>query len=833
MTTFSHMARRGCAILLLGGILGAAAAQGAISRAIVETVVSAGAPDRIEIRLSQKAAFRVMQLGRHEMLIAMQHVDVSKEAIALTGANLVVKTIRQKKLPGDVVGFTVITRLPIRGIDTRWDDRAAMLRVTLLSRPDKKRVRPAVPKTPPGGKRKETTSDAASGPLLELFQDTHVFATPPEAKRPLSLSQAGGYAGNIDDFWVDIGKDKSCSDPNLKQMVALCRPGSWPMAVEQLDRYVAAGSQSPCMEQAYFIRAFAHWRLSQQLEKHGDVASADRFQEAMSYFPNSRYVAYALAASGQIYSDIHNDAEAAGYFKILLNSHNSYPGLPEVMMAMGRIDQNTGQSQDAIDWFQKLIKAYPDSAYAQRARVALGQALFDNNRFADALKMVGDVASGDPGEVFASPDILLIMGNSYYQMGDARKARHYLSEAYNLFPAMPGANIVLTRIGDTYRDEKQPGKAMKFYRLVVSKYPGTDGFVISAMRLAEMTDDVAEKEKTYRMIVEQHGNHPMAKLALFRLAALEQKAGKSEKSIATIDTLWQKFPGQLRAESMYILQDAYVSLFDRKLKEGDYPSVLKRYESNRQRFSQFQDPRVFYAIGRAYLAGHLYKQAVPMLQRAQQAFPSDQRPADLMYLTGLALDESGQRQEAMKTLQDYVRQTPKGVDVGNALWRLGLLLMVQKQPEAAIKRFQQAWPLIQNDNDRSALVMDIARGNLASGHFAEAVRRASDAMGIYAAAPEKHIQSIFQAYRLQGDAYRQQGLYLKAGDAYAMALKFAGKQGNDSLRFLVGESYEKGADTKRAKEMYHQIQAGGDTFWGRLAQERIRGIDLAQKFKQG
>ena len=59
-----------------------------------------------------------------------------------------------------------------------------------------------------------------------------------------------------------------------------------------------------------------------------------------------------------------------------------------------------------------------------------------------------------------------------------------------------------------------------------------------------------------------------------------------------------------------------------------------------------------------------------------------------------------------------------------------------------------------------------------------------------------------------------------------MALKFSEKKDDPDLRFLLGEAYEKGHEMQRAGKVYQEIIDLGDPFWMRLAQEKLRGIQI-------
>jgi hypothetical protein len=77
--------------------------------------------------------------------------------------------------------------------------------------------------------------------------------------------------------------------------------------------------------------------------------------------------------------------------------------------------------------------------------------------------------------------------------------------------------------------------------------------------------------------------------------------------------------------------------------------------------------------------------------------------------------------------------------------------------------------------------------------------------------------------------YLETRSYIKAADALAMSIKFSDQKENPDLRFQLAETYEKGKNVEMAGKVYQQIIEMGDPFWARLAQEKLRGIQIETK----
>ena len=100
-----------------------------------------------------------------------------------------------------------------------------------------------------------------------------------------------------------------------------------------------------------------------------------------------------------------------------------------------------------------------------------------------------------------------------------------------------------------------------------------------------------------------------------------------------------------------------------------------------------------------------------------------------------------------------------------------------------------------------------------------------------AALPDQAPEQIAYAYRDLGETYLKRKAYLKAADALAMSVKFSENKDSADLRFILAEAYEKGKAMDRAGEVYQEIIDLGDPFWARLAQEKLRGIQIDNKLE--
>ena len=238
-------------------------------------------------------------------------------------------------------------------------------------------------------------------------------------------------------------------------------------------------------------------------------------------------------------------------------------------MQLGILDEKKNDHRNAIENFEKILSKYPKTIFVADARLELGKALFKINNFSRAIEQLELLLNEYPQKIYHSFEALLFMGNSYYHTGKYKEARTILEKAYNLYPEIDSNHIVLTRIADTLADENKIEKAKKLYQLVIDKYPGSDGFVISSIRLAAYFETREEKEKIYRLIIEDYPENPMANLARLRIAEIQNKAGEYKQSIKTINELFLENPRALNKEALFLKQNSFEAYFKWIIEKGE------------------------------------------------------------------------------------------------------------------------------------------------------------------------------------------------------------------------------------------------------------------------
>jgi TolA-binding protein len=824
-----------CVVLLALCLLEPTAVPGALKPADrIERIVLSADPLRIEIHLHGPVPFKVVQVDTREVLIALrnlQHVD----PVPQNGeAGPFLKSLSLAGLPHDVVGLTLKTAGPVKNVRAQWLEENRVLAVTLVG-PEKSASLP--PPAAPSEPLKKPPPVASAAPQ-------GLPPPPPAGSKSRARAQDAAAAarfapGTLDALLDEVATAGCAAGTEIQEGVRLCRADRCHEAAALLEQSLAAlpsdapGTWDVCAEAGLFLRAYCLFKTQASGDAIARLEAAQRFQDAINLFPQSRFLPYALTALGNTAMAFNNFEEARGYFKLVLDRYPDYRGAPEALLGLGRVYVEKKNHSAAVAAFRKIIDQYPGSEPVAEAKMGLGHTLYATNHLLEAIAVLSEIRTDSPRRVFDSPDLLVCLGNAYYQTGQLENACQTLAAAFNAFPDDGQNHILLTRIGDIYRDLGQTAKALPFYRLVRQRFPGTDGYLISSLREAEAIADGAEKEKIYRMIIAEYPDNPLSNLALVSLAEHFSRAGEDEKSIAAIRSFFDKYPRELNQEAAFIFQEAYRRVFDRLAAADDYPGILARFEADRVILKKVESPDLFYAVGKAYLQARLYRQAAGALGTAHDLYLSNRRPPELAFEFGAALQAAGNPARALPLLEAFLQKTPDAPHAAEASYRCGQILTADKAYGRALTRFQTALARAPGQHDRGLALMGMAEAYRGLKRLQPAAQSLVKAINHLAGASDNPYETLFTAYRRLGEVYLELGALDKAADALAMALKFTDQpQKYPDLRFLLGETYQRGAAAEQARLAFREVAASDDPFWARLAEEALRQLAIEKKLPQ-
>ncbi|MBF0233277.1 MAG: tetratricopeptide repeat protein [Desulfamplus sp.] len=824
----------------------------------------------VKLSVTQRVPGKIIMVDDNELLIALKNIRPVKGMNRWSNRSDIIRKIEVEELPGNVLAIVLTGKISFKSVNHSWDKSGLNLTVRLngysaseelksrskASKANQHYIDPAKSKIKSDERSKSSSEKKITQKTQtqqEIKESTrNVELNTKKAESPQTTSTAvkiekgkqkiygskkkrlSDIAGDITDI-VAAADLTACSDNDLKKAYMLLKQADWSGAFELLNGYTEKGTKE-CIETVEYLRAYAFYQSIDSTDAQQLLQAESYFHNLLVNLPSSPLVPFAHASLGLIYSKLGNTAAAEGYFTIVLDSYKFYIGMPEVLYHLAIIYDEKGNidkeyNERAIEKYREVFDNYSDSVYAVDAGVGLGKALFKKLNYIESRDILTSLVQSNPEIIYDSPDVLRSIGEAEYALQRSVPARENLTRVYNLFSDISDKDMIMTKVGDTYFYEKNMDRAKVVYQFVMDKFPGTDGFLGSAMGIALCLTDKVKIEEIYNMVKKDFGDHRLSKVAMMRLAELYNKNGEYEKCIEEIENLLATHPAGLRYDAVRLMQSAYESLFREKLKSGEYPDVLKTYEGAKVLLDRLESREIFLSTGLAYLDAHIYEQAFNQLMESYKQYKQNERPPELLFGLGVAMDESGRQDDALNILKSYAERGETLPGKVEAHFRVGNILFDKGELTRASKSFRNAY---ESSNDR------IEKGNALSRE-AEVYQKLNEwnkvselfekAITEYASATGKNYDLISGAYKSLGKSYLEQRSFVKAAEAFTMALKISDTAGYNSVDivFMLGDSYQKANALEKAKEAFEKVAGTDDSIWARLAKERLTTLALAEK----
>jgi tetratricopeptide (TPR) repeat protein len=317
---------------------------------------------------------------------------------------------------------------------------------------------------------------------------------------------------------------------------------------------------------------------------------------------------------------------------------------------------------------------------------------------------------------------------------------------------------------------------------------------------------------------------------MMRLAEIYQKNGEYNKCIQEIEDLLSTHPRGLRYEAVKLMQKAYEALFKEQLKADEYTSILNRYELEHTKLDKMSSRLIAFRVGMSYLKADLHEQAFNQLIQAYKQYKRSKRPPELLFGLGLAMDESGRDEDALKLLASFSKRFPKDKNRVEALARMGGIYFEKEKLTKAQALFKKAYAISKKPLDRGDILMQLSDVYEKQGKLLAASKEREEAVKEYAAAPGKNYDVLGASYKTLGNTYLNLKFYVRAADAFSKALSFSDSdRAKANIGFLLGDAYQKGNILDKAKETFEQVAQNYDSVWARMAQQRLTTLNMADK----
>lgn len=822
----------------------------------IQKIVIQSNPLEVQFSVTKKVPVKVIKIEERELLVALKDTFLSPGFKVQSRQNSGIENISIEALDGDVVAVVLTSKAPYGYIRSGFNKAGSHFLVTLGKKKEAespaskvaeplpatqipsqkiKQVQPVIPvkKEIKKEEKKTRPEPPVQTPRQEKVQPKKIktvkVSTPPEYIPP--KRKKSQFKGDISDFFRLV-EGLDCDSKQFKNAVLLAKKKLYGDAFNLIvQQGFQEGFQEnfSCLEQAYYLKAHLYY-MSIEKDDYPLLIKAERmFQDALVSYPKSTYLPFAYTAMGMIHISLKNYSAAEGYFNIVKQGYPQYSGMPEVQYHLAGIYDEKGYLDKALLYYKLVFESSLENNYIPDAGVGYGKALFKKRQYFDALSIFNYVVKLNIQKVYESPDLLLNMANANYELGFSKPARQNFMRVLNLFLEIPDRDILLSKVGDVYGMENNEEKATKIYELVREKFPDTQGYINASIGIARYLKTDQEKVDIYEMIKNRFPENTYARIAMMRLAEIYQKNKEYNKCIQEIEDLLSTHPRGLRYEAVKLMQKAYEALFENQLKADEYTLILNRYETEHTKLDKMGSRKISFSVGMAYLEAELYEEAFNHLINAYKQYKRANRSPELLFGLGLAMDESGRDDDALKLFGTFAKQFPKNIHRVEALTRMGEIYLEKDRFKLSIGKFKKAYSLSDKYLEKGKILILHSTVYEKKKDLKTASRLLAQAVKDFAAAPGSNYMVQAEAYKTLGNIYLSLRSYIQAADSFSKALSFSeGDRAKANIGFLLGDAYQKGNVIEKAKTAFKQVEESYDSVWARLARQRLSTLELAE-----
>ena len=490
-------------------------------------------------------------------------------------------------------------------------------------------------------------------------------------------------AGQYFDQALDLSKkyDIPSDDIFLGQASLYAKMGQHAKARGAYRQMIAKFPNSPRCDEAYLGKANMDYNLGDYRDAiagYRDVLN--RYKGKPLYQETLQKAYYGLAwthlKTGQI-------DEAISYFREILNQTDSDIVKVSVLTQIGDAYQDNDDLNKALETYDRVLKDYPDSHYADYVQYREGIALLKLEKVDAATLSFQSLQANYPGSKYLN-DTKYYLGLAFFKKKNWQQSLHYFSLYQQGLPRKPelvSEAKFLTALSHFYLEDYVA--ALEAFRDITASYPEDDSLMPKARfyiaQCYALTGQTKEAIRIFKSIPDLYPSSDTAPDALIWLGDHYLKSNAFDKAVESYQQFLKQYPGseqvpivQFEIGQAYQVQGRfnqalnYYKLIDPAHKEIHTKSRLAIAEV----FSQKSDPLTalqtyrdiiatapdfardaYVEMARIHRKSQNYRQALDAYRQAlaSEKSLSQIEDAELLFLTGDTLEYLNENDLAVET----------------------------------------------------------------------------------------------------------------------------------------------------------------------------------------
>ena len=379
-----------------------------------------------------------------------------------------------------------------------------------------------------------------------------------------------------------------------------------------------------------------------------------------------------------------NVAEAT--LKQSLDSIQRWKRIDETMLTLLRTQLALNNLDGAKLMSEKIASQFPESPATPESIFRIGEALYDQSEFADALVQYDRLLTQFPESEFVAT-AMFGKGWSLLRTGQFEPAEQTFSQLIERFPTIALAEQARMGRSVAHRKLGKSDEAIKDLQTFLETAPEGERKTSSLFELGLAhveNENWAQAEETFRSLLTLPDDHRLADRTRYELAWVLDSQEKNKEAADQFQELAEKFPeSQLAAESNFKVA---TQLYDDEKFEAAASAYQKSLDS--PNVSKELAEKAVYKLGWSYYKLGDFSDAVKAFERQTKDFPTGDLIADGSFMLAQSQFQNADYDNALKA---YTVAKPILMKSNSAPDRLKWLTMLNGAKSAnALKQWQEA-----------------------------------------------------------------------------------------------------------------------------------------------
>ncbi|MBW1980192.1 MAG: tetratricopeptide repeat protein [Deltaproteobacteria bacterium] len=614
----------------------------------------------------------------------------------------------------------------------------------------------------------------------------------------------------------------------LAKILEMYRQGNLSRALELVEQYLAS-VQGVSTEAGQFLRADILYKLAEDGELATVKKAVKAYRELIIQYGQSSLQPLALSRLAWLHLRLKRYLEAMAYVDLLLRKYPQSALRTEALVCRGRLYLEKGRPDLALRDFDRVVQEKSNKSLADAALLGKAICLSLRGERQEAAEIFSLLQRRDPKLYLKRPEVLYYWGRNEMALGHYASCREKLFRGLNIGGQPQDSSLLLAHIGESYRQQGMTKEAQKFFHGIIKAFPGSEGAMVSLMRLAEDSGSTEMLEQ----IVREHPESELADFALIRMAGNYYEQGQEARALEALKRLQSAKPNNtFHEQAERLLRKILRKKVARLQHDGDYLQLLVLLKSVDSWVPATYEARVRLWEAEAYARIGLWEDASAVLGKITPEDLEESARVAWIELQASAYEARGERALA----EALLRRTMEDLSQDNRKWAIRLQLANLQQRggkyREAVKHYLELLRGRLPDSLKVEVLLSLARSRTALGQHREAARLYQQVLALQGK-KNGGDASLTTAEVALGDLYYQQSNFSSAAQAYQRALQSSELSQGHRLRlyYLLAECQRKMGQLNEADRYYEQVASKGGELWKQFVgvSEKMGRLEAAAK----